>query len=393
MKSKYRFLVLGYAHLPVSRTFTSCAFTQKAINFAKMMCDLGHEVVYFGARGESSEQPIEEYINSENFTLIETHTLKDIRKDYGEGVNLDEANGIGYLWRQTQYKNDFNSERKPVTRKFYRSCINWIKENKRDDDFLCLMQGYYHKPIADAVNLYLTCEPGIGYRGSYAPFRAFESRYIQYFTYGSEDPRADQNGRYYDRVIGNYYNPDDFIFNNKPKDYYLFIGRLISRKGIWTAIKATESIGAKLKIAGQPSNEFSGKNLPENCEYVGQVGWKERSDLMGGAIATFVPTIYLEPFGGVAIESMFCGTPIITTNFGAFTDYNRDGVTGYKCNTLKEFVDAMQKVKTLNRKQIRKEAMFYSLENIRKEYLKWFDDLHNLWESAINPQIKGWHRL
>ena len=385
--------MLGYAHLPVSRTFSSCAFTQKAINLAKMLTSMGHEVIYFGARGQESEPRIEEYIDSPNFMLIETHTLADIRADYGEGNNLPEANGVGYAWRTTQFKNDFNTERKKSTLKFYSSCVEWIVKNKRDDDFLLLMQGVYHKPIADAVQLYLTCEPGIGYRGSYAPFRAFESRYIQYFTYGGENPKADQDGRYYDRVIGNYFNPNDFGVSEKKGDYYLFIGRLILRKGVLTAVSATKFKNAKLVIAGQPDLEINLKNLPSNCEYIGQVGWEERKKIMSEAIATFVPTIYLEPFGGVAVESMLCGTPIITTNFGAFTDYNIDGVTGYKCNTLQDFVDAMDKVKTLDPTIIREHGMKYSLDKIKYEYQKWFDDLYTHYESTINPSLKGWHRV
>ena len=51
-------------------------------------------------------------------------------------------------------------------------------------------------------------------------------------------------------------------------------------------------------------------------EYVGFATGAKRAELYGGAIATFVPTTYIEPFGAVAIESRMTGTPAITTDWG-----------------------------------------------------------------------------
>ncbi len=403
---KFRFHLLGLAHLPASRTFMSCAFTQKNLKLAKMLTSLGHEVFFYGA--ESSD--VKEYCNSDNFHFIQTHTLNDIRADYGEGYNLPDSNGIGYSWRTKDFKTDFRKQPKnPSTLKFYDACIKHINSIKKNDDFILLSQGVFHKPISDAVKLFLTCEPGIGYKGSIkGVFRAFESPYIQNFTYGSENPFKTINGSYYDRVIPNYFDPSDITYKNQKKNYYLFIGRMVKSKGMLTAYLTTKAIGAKLIIAGQAGsidsrgyliNQHSDKfEIPNDSdwEYIGFADVNKRKELMAGAIATFTPTEYLEAFAGTHIESMLSGTPPITTDFGVYSytipDY-LNGQVGFRCNTLQDFVDAANNAKSINHKFVRKYAERFLMDNVSNEFQKWFEDLYNLYESAKIPGKKGWHRL
>ena len=365
-----------------------------------MLTSLGHKVYFYG----SEESDVDKYCNSKNLHFIETHKLEDIRKDYGDG---DNRYSIGYDWTNTDFRHDFNTKRKPSTLKYYANAIKEINKRKKPDDFLLCTQGYYFKPIVDAVKLYLSCEPGVGYRGSYMNFRAFESAYIQNFTYGSEHPRKCVNGNYYDRVIPNYFDPKDFTYSDKKEDYYLFIGRMIRRKGILTAYKTCEAIGAKLKIVGQggvvlPDGSLTATTDPDfripkgNWEYVGFANVKQRKELMAKAIATFTPTEYLECFAGTHIESMLSGTPPITTNFAVFPGTIPDvldGKVGFRCNTLQDFVDAAKKAKRVNHKEIRKYAERFLMDNVRWEFQKWFDDLYQLYLSSVNPKIKGWHHI
>lgn len=387
-----RFLLLGLAHLPTSRLYNSCAFTAKNIKLAKMLIDLGHEIFLFGARTKTGER-VEDYIQSDNFHFVETHTVDDIRQDYGEGDNRFE---IGYNYKNTNFKTDFNEKKNPSTLKFYDNAIKEINKMKKPDDFLLLSQGYYHKPISDEVNLFLTCEPGIGYRGSFAKFRAFESSYIQNFTYGSEHPRHSINGNYYDRVIPNSFDVDDFEIAKEKKDYYLFLGRICKRKGVVTAIKATQAINAKLIIAGQQTNEIDINKLPKHCEYIGHVDAERRKKLLSEAIAVYTPSLYLEPFCGVHIESMLSGTPPITTNFGVFPEtipYNLNFIVGFRCDVLQDFVNAAKKAVYTEPEKIRDYARRFSTKFIKFEYLEWFNQLHDVWESSIDPSKKAWHKV
>jgi len=208
---------------------------------------------------------------------------------------------------------------------------------------------------------------------------------LRNFTYGSERPGECINGDWYDRVIPNYFDAKDFTFCPDKEDYFLFVGRLIQRKGIEVAIQTCRALGARLVIAGQ--GEW--KTDYKRAEFVGYVDPQERNRLMGHARAVFVPTLYLEAFGGVAVEAQLCGTPVITTDFGVFPETVVHGVTGFRCNTLQDFVDAARQAGELNPFDIRAHAERYLMDSVRWEFQKWFDDLYQLYLSA-HTGAKGW---
>lgn len=373
---RYTFHIPGYAHLPVSERYMACAFTQKVLKLSKMLLSLGYTVYIYGA--EASDTPCTEF--------VQTHTLKDICDAWGEGDNRFE---IGYDWKRSNFKHDFNTTKTETTKRFYQRGIEEINKRKQPDDFLLLMQGQYHKPIADQVGLWLTCEPGVGYRGSYTRFKAFESAYLRNFTYGSRTPYQSVDGDWYDRTIPNYFDPKDFTFRADKEDYYLYIGRLIERKGVRVAVKTVDAIGGRLILAGQGDIKIDSPN----CEFVGYVDPPERDRLMGGAKAVFVPTLYLEAFAGVHIEAMLTGTPCITTDFGVFEGTVQNGTNGYRCNTLQDFVDAARAVKNLDPHIVRQSAERYLMDNVKHEFDEWFDDLYQLFRSAHEEGVKGWHYL
>lgn len=374
VKKKYRMHLLGLVHLPVSERYMACAFTQKIVKMSKMLLNLGHEVYLYGA--ESSDAPCTEF--------IQTHTMYDISKEWGDGDNRFD---LGYDWKGEGFRHDFNKPRTKTTAKYYESAVAAINSRKKDDDFLLVMQGGYQRPIADRVGLSLTLEPGIGYRGSYTRWRAFESAYLQNFTYGSEHPKQSINGNYYDRVIPNYFDEKDFIFREKKEDYFFFIGRMIARKGVETALLATQAAGKKLILAGQGEYDLS---RYDHCEFVGYVDADERNELMSKAAGVFVPTIYLEAFGGVNVEAQLCGTPVITTNFGVFPETVKNGETGFLCNTLNDFVRATKLAPLLDHVTIREHAERYLMKNVMWEYQAWFDDLYQWYLSATIDGTKGW---
>jgi glycosyltransferase involved in cell wall biosynthesis len=207
----------------------------------------------------------------------------------------------------------------------------------------------------------MSVEFGIGYGSTFAKYRVWESYAWMHANYaGYKDPTT-IDGLFYDEVIPGYFDPTEFTLQENKEDYYLYLGRLIDRKGYNIAVDVCKKLNKRLIVAGPGTP-------PEYGEYVGVVGPEERSKLMGGAIALFAPTIYVEPFGNIVPEAHFCGTPTITTDWGAFTETNINGLTGYRCRSFQEFCDATENVKSLDPARIWKRAVdTYSLDVIAQK--------------------------
>lgn len=343
-----RLHVVSLPHTQTTKDFVVCAFTEKVRKFCDMMSARGHEVILYA--GEQNEANVSELV-----TVI------------------TEEERLAFLDGKFYVDADFNPLQ-PTWVKFNNNVIDGIKARAQERDIVCLIGGTSHEPIATALPNMMCVEFGIGYGGTFSAYRVFESYAWMHTVYGSSNPNPNAiDGRYFDAVIPNYFEIDDFPFREEKDDYFLFIGRLIERKGYKVAEEVCEYMKVPLKVAGAGAK-------PEYGEYVGVVNAEERGKLMAGARAVFVPTQYIEPFGGVAIEAMLCGTPIITTDWGAFTETNIHGVTGFRCRSFQEFVDAANNVGSLDYRAIREHARkTYSYDAIGQKYEQYFERLLTLW--------------
>jgi len=82
-----------------------------------------------------------------------------------------------------------------------------------------------------------------------------------------------------------------------------------------------------------------------------------KRDLYRGAKVFVQATQYIEAFGLTAIESLACGTPVILGNRGSASEIVIPGSTGYLCDTVDEYVDAIHDATALSREACRMDAI------------------------------------
>lgn len=350
-----RFHVLALPHTITRKDYSACAFTQKVLKFCKMMTTRGHHVIHYGHA--DSEVLCSEHVPiTDNEVLRTAYGDHDWHKDFFQHNTADHAH-----------------------RTFNERAIRAVGERKQRGDFLLLFWGYAHEPIKKAHPELIAVEPGIGCTNKpCCSFNVFESYAVMNVVYGKYGLQP----HWYDAVIPNYFDPADFEFGEGKGDergeYLLFVGRIIESKGVGIAIDIAKALGKRLLIAGQGDIRNIRRELPENVEIVGYVEPAQRCALMKGAAALIAPTHYNEPFGGVTIEALFCGTPTITSDWGGFSENNLQGVTGYRCRTMEQFIWATRQCLEgkISRATCREWALRnFSLERVAELYEEYFDSL------------------
>ncbi len=197
-------------------------------------------------------------------------------------------------------------------------------------------------------------------------------------TYYASISNADRSRELdYLATVYNGIDPANFSFQQIPKDYVLFFGRIHPEKGTYEAIQIAKRAGRKLVIAGliQDQGYFDEKVKPYLNEtdviYVGNAEPKERNVLLGEAYALLHPISFAEPFGLSVAEAMMCGTPVIAFNLGSMPELILEGKTGFLVNSIDEAVEALANFQSLKRSDCRNHALLnFSKASMAEDYLE-----------------------
>lgn len=332
--------VISLAHTQTTRAYSVCAFTENARKFSQMMVERGHDVtLYAGEHDESGAQLV-------------------------TCITKAEQAALGFTGPETILSVDYMNPNHWAL--FISNVLTALHERVEPSDIICVSMGSPTMSVIFEVFPTQCVEYTCGYAGIDPRSRhVFPSHAWEHFVSGYRN--LDGNG--YDSVIPHPVETETSPFCSDPDDYFVWIGRP-SRKGRHIAIQAARHEGVRLLIAGADGDGI------DYGEYIGIISPTERGRLFSHARALFVPTQYIGPFELVFAEALMCGTPVITSDFGAFTEYVEQGVDGYRCRTIPQYYDAVRNIDKLDRQTIVDRAWArFSPSVVATQYEDYFDQL------------------
>jgi glycosyltransferase involved in cell wall biosynthesis len=165
---------------------------------------------------------------------------------------------------------------------------------------------------------------------------------------------------------------------SKMAGHYLFLGRLVAEKGIFTLLKTWEILEERLGpacprlvIAGCGPVEakiHSMINRMRSVVCVGFVTGKTKEDLLHGCRALVAPSIWWEPLGLIVYEAYDSGRPVLAASSGGLKETVIEGETGYlheagDAEALANDVEKMEQQGTEGRLKMGDNGRSWLLEN------------------------------
>jgi glycosyltransferase involved in cell wall biosynthesis len=165
-------------------------------------------------------------------------------------------------------------------------------------------------------------------------------------------------------VVYNGIDMNEILFNDKPEDFVIIVGRMTPGKGIAEAIRIAKKARARLLIVGHVtthlpwSEEYFLKEVKPHIDgdrirYIERLPYHDIVQLMGKAKAFLFPLQWDEPFGMVVIEAMAAGTPVIAYPRGSMPELIKHGQTGYLPVAEDEMVEMIDRIGKLERARCR----------------------------------------
>lgn len=363
--------VIAPFHTIPNDEFSHCAFTGKARRFAKMMRPFGYTVHEYSNAGSDSAADVKHVmLNDATFRMF----FKPETSSPGAQANVGTPGWLA----------------------FHRALEDALRQYARAGDIIAHIWTAHDEMVRKFPGC-IHVETGIGYPNDSIgnAYRIFESEAWRHYHWGRVGtpggvlpPRFDLNpARTW--VIPNYFDVEDWPLVETPEgNNIVFMSRFVVDKGIemlrkivkvWCELHDDDS---KFVFAGMggymqwlAESRFSVETV-RRIDHRGVVLGRDRAKLVGNARAFLLPSIFVEPFGGAGVEAMLTGTPLIGPSFGAFTETIEQGVTGFRCRTVEDYIEAIEQAIYLDRVRVRERAVSrYSLDACGQLYDKAFRTL------------------
>ena len=381
--------VIAPFHGRLDSEWGHCAFSQKSFKMAGMMQPFGYKVF--------------EYANAGSQSACENKVALTTEAEYAR--NYPKRDKTAFHGTDAIYGTK-------AWAMFDGRLREKLAENAKPGDLVLHPFGHAHKTLPKDFPQFVHVESGIGYTDH--PFgcrcRIFESSAWMHWHMGKwEDGHKDDPGmsKTYSFAVPNSFDLNEWPFSPEcqNEDYVIFLGRITETKGTiaianvvreWARL-VKEGIEKPIRFVFAGQGDFQSAFMqhlvmdpaPDPAhylvDYVGPVTGIARAKLVGHARCFLVSSTFIEPFCGAAVEAMLTGTPAIGPTFGAFTETISEGVSGFRCRTLGDYIAAIRACKGLDREKVsRRTRDRYSFETVGQLYDETFQEISDL-------NRKGWY--
>jgi len=367
--------IFGFPHIHFSEGTYNDPFSFLVRNFSKWMKQRGHKIYFYGT--EESNIDCTEHINVLRADEYDKHFSENRNQNYIYNRHKDDS-----IWStfNARCRHEFQSRLSPGD---VVSTLCGIQS-----EIPC---GCYRNPKVDLF----VCHPYIN-----STHNVFLSHTWRAYTYGMLKSEYSKDGEH----IGAFHNDtmiypgldwNDYKFVKDKKDYILYIGRINQLKGIYSLISVCVQNGMNLKIGGSlyrgvEHELFDIIDNHSNIEYLGGLNHKDKVEYLSNAKCLVSPSFYHEPFGLINIEAFACGTPVISSSWGAPSEYINHGINGFQCSDTEDLKYFLNKLNTINYDWCLEsvDTGFFNKDRMISAYESYLNRLVSVYEYKYNPTKK-----
>lgn len=182
----------------------------------------------------------------------------------------------------------------------------------------------------------------------------------------------------------------------KPKKYdFIFVGRLVSEKGVDDLIKAfyllVSEAGYKQKTLGivgygimksYYENIVTSLNLTENVTFLEPKLGAELNETLAESEVGVVPSVWEEPFGGIALQYLAAGKVVIVSENGGHGECVGEAGLKFKNGDFQELFQCMLKI-TENPNLVNKLKENASIQLVKYDEMKLAQKYLEIYENVI----------
>jgi len=223
----------------------------------------------------------------------------------------------------------------------------------------------------------------------------YRERKDLYYVSISRNQQGACPGLKYVGVVYNGEDPESFPIIEDPDDYVCFLGRLDHEKCPHLAIELAVNLGIPIRLAGKV--DFQGKRYFDQeirplldhplVDFLGELGFAEKVDLLAHARCNLHPTSFREPFGLTVLEAALCGTPTLAIARGSMPELIERGRTGTLVEDFVEGYHQIQQCFEMDRAYIARRArLLFNYTTMTNQYLRAYERVCAIFESRREQQ-------